>query len=102
MNTIISAVICTHNRQAFIEKAVQSLLDQTLDKNLYEIIVVDNNSNDNTAAIMKKIRAEQQNVTYIFEKNLGLSFARNAGWKNARGKYTRPGGWTKLYIDLKI
>jgi glycosyltransferase involved in cell wall biosynthesis len=87
MSIIISAVICTHNREKFIEKSITSLLQQDLDKDIYEIIVVDNRSTDTTAQIIKTMASRERNIKYIFEKNLGLSFARNAGWENTRGKY---------------
>ena len=46
---LISAIICTHNREQYLGAAIDSLLAQTLD--CYEIIVVDNASTDATAAI---------------------------------------------------
>jgi glycosyltransferase involved in cell wall biosynthesis len=87
MDIIISAVICTHNRDKYIGKAIASLIDQTLDKDSYEIIVVDNRSTDNTASIIKEMESTSTNIKYILEENLGLSIARNTGWQNARGRY---------------
>jgi glycosyltransferase involved in cell wall biosynthesis len=87
MSIIISAVICTHNRDRFIREAVTSLLEQTLDKDSYEIIVVDNRSSDDTARIIKEMESGETIIRYLFEENLGLSFARNTGWQNSRGTY---------------
>ncbi|NIM15261.1 MAG: glycosyltransferase [Candidatus Aminicenantes bacterium] len=87
MSIIISAVICTHNREKFIREAVTSLLEQTLNKDLYEIIVVDNRSTDDTARIIKEMESRETNIRYVFEENLGLSYARNTGWQNSKGKY---------------
>ena len=53
MSIRISAIICTYNRSAYLKKAVQSLLDQTLPQEQYEVIVVDNGSTDNTKAIVE-------------------------------------------------
>jgi len=66
-----------------LPKAIKSLINQTLSKNQYEIIVVDNASTDDT----KKIIKEFSEIRYIYEPILGLSQARNTGWKNAKGKY---------------
>lgn len=86
MRIRISAIICTHNRSAYLKRAIQSLVDQTLPKEQYEIIVVDNGSTDDTKAIVEGFY-RLENLRYIYEPILGLSQARNTGWQNARGKY---------------
>ncbi len=83
---LITAIICTHNRERFLEQCIRSLLVQTLDRDLYEIMVVDNGSTDGTLAICERFRAEQ-GFRYIFEPKIGLSQARNTGWRQAAGKY---------------
>ena len=86
MNVRISAIICTHNRSAYFKKAIQSLAEQTLPGEQYEVIVVDNGSTDDTKAIVESIK-HFENLRYIYEPILGLSQARNTGWQNARGEY---------------
>ncbi|MEP9410704.1 MAG: glycosyltransferase [Candidatus Brocadia sp.] len=86
MNILISAIICTHNRDAYLAKAIQSLIDQRMSKDKYEIIVVDNRSTDSTKEVVAQFTGKS-NIRYIYESTLGLSFARNAGWRNARGRY---------------
>ena len=85
MNVSVSAVVCTRNRPNCLGKAIGSLVDQTLPKGRYEIIVVDNASTDNTKAVVEGFQSE--NLRYIYEPVLGLSRARNTGWQNARGEY---------------
>lgn len=85
-NIQISAIVCTHNRSGYLKKAVQSLNDQTLPKEQYEVIVVDNASTDDTEAVVESFR-HVPNLRYIYEPILGLSQARNTGWQNAKGKY---------------
>jgi glucosyl-dolichyl phosphate glucuronosyltransferase len=77
----ISVVIATYNRDPFIRKSLECLSDQTLDKHAYEIIVVDNQSTDKTAAICHQYMAEhpEVNIRYVLEANKGVSFARNRG-----------------------
>ncbi len=77
----ISIVICTYNRGQFIGEALESLSKQTLSPNLFEIIIVNNNSTDETEAICKSFIVNHQDldIKYVIETNQGLSFARNRG-----------------------
>ena len=93
-NPLISAIICTHNREQYLGAAIDSLLAQTLDS--YEIIVVDNASTDGSADIVKARLDDAQEpsegswegsrVRYVYEPKLGLSIARNTGANEARGQ----------------
>ena len=87
MSGRISAIICTLNRADYLRKAITSLVDQTLPKEQYEIIVVDNGSTDNTRQVIREEFGYVSNLRYIYEPVLGLSQVRNTGWKNARGEY---------------
>ncbi len=80
---LISAIICTHNREQYLGAAIDSLLAQTLEN--YEIIVVDNASTDGTAEIVKS-RLDDSKVHYVLESTLGLSVARNTGAEAAKGQ----------------
>ena len=80
----LTAIICTRNRASFLEKCLASLLCQTASAVDYEILVVDNGSTDNTADILSKF-VDNSHVRSLYEPVAGLSRARNAGWKNARG-----------------
>lgn len=82
----ISVVICTYNRDKFIGEALNCLARQTLPADAFEIIVVDNNSTDNTAKITKDFIAShpQLNARYVYEPEKGLSFARNRGIQEAQ------------------
>ena len=83
----ISAIICTYNRSRYICKAIDSLLEQTLDCKEYEILVIDNGSTDETKSLVLKNYSTVTNLHYIFDPKQGLSYARNTGLKNAKGKY---------------
>src|SRR5687768_7478899 len=82
----ISVVICTYNRDKFIGEALNCLAKQTLSVDAFEIIVVDNNSTDNTVQIAKNFIAThpELNARYVLEPNRGLSFARNRGIQEAK------------------
>ncbi len=82
MNELVSVVIPTYNYAHFLCGAVDSALAQTY-KNI-EVIVVDDGSADNTSDVVKKYDGK---IKYIFQKNRGLSSARNTGIREAKGTY---------------
>jgi glycosyltransferase involved in cell wall biosynthesis len=69
-----------------LKGCLDSLLNQTLDKKKYELIVVDNNSTDNTRQVVEDFQ-DKGNIGYYMELRQGLSFARNHGLKTAQGEY---------------
>ncbi len=83
----ISVVICTYNRAAYIQEAMDSLYHQTIDKQHYEIIVVNNNSTDNTVQVCNEWIATHSDAQIAFynEAKQGASFARNTGAALAKG-----------------
>jgi glucosyl-dolichyl phosphate glucuronosyltransferase len=84
----ISVVICTYNGEATIGPLLQSLLDQNLpDDAGYEVLVVDNNSRDETLAVCQRIGAENAGKIRVFtESQQGKSYALNKGLENVRGE----------------
>ena len=86
---ILSIVICSYNRANYIIDALNSLYAQTAGLNFFETIIVDNNSTDNTAEVLKQWRASNINgsFNYLTETNQGASFARNKGAASAKGQW---------------
>jgi len=82
----VSAVVCTHSRRRYLERSVDSLLRQSIAPDLYEVLVVDNGSEDDTADFLKSLSAPEIDVRCLFEERLGLSRARNAALASARGE----------------
>jgi glycosyltransferase involved in cell wall biosynthesis len=82
---IVSVIITTYNYAHFVERCIRSVLDQSLSKDLYEIIIVNDASTDYT----KDVLENYTDVARIFnlEKNVGLAAARNFGIKKARGQF---------------
>ena len=89
---IISLIICTYNRDDLLEPCLSSLVNQNADRELFEVIVVNNNSTDNTQKIAEDFAKEQPNFRVVTEMTQGLSHARNRGYKEAEGDYV-------AYID---
>jgi glycosyltransferase involved in cell wall biosynthesis len=75
----VSVVLSTYNRARVLPRALASLAEQDLDHHRYEVIVVNNNSTDETARIAEAFCQTATNVRYLFEPKQGLSHARNAG-----------------------
>ncbi|HMV84837.1 MAG TPA: glycosyltransferase family 2 protein [Blastocatellia bacterium] len=88
MNTTtdITVLVCTYNRREDLRELLQSVLAQeTGGAFRYEILVVDNNSNDGTRELVEALAAGHDNLRYLFEQRQGKSFAMNAGLNVARG-----------------
>ena len=81
---VLSIIICTYNRVNFLKLCVDSILDQIQGNENIELIVIDNNSNDNTPEFLQKYITKQ--LIYFLEKKQGLSYARNKGIQVAKGK----------------
>jgi len=87
MAILLSVVICTFNRAQFLQSALESICNQTISENAYEIIVIDNMSTDQTEEVVASYKRDHSNVRYFFEQRIGLSNARNRGWKVSKGVY---------------
>ncbi|MBT5338679.1 glycosyltransferase, partial [Candidatus Falkowbacteria bacterium] len=85
----VSAIITTKNEEKHIENCLRSIRDQTYPKHLIEIIVVDNNSDDKTAAIAK------QYTEKVFNQGPERSAQRNFGVDQSRGEYF-------MYLDADM
>ena len=81
-----SVVICTYNRAKYLSQTIESVLKQTYPLSDFEIIVIDNNSTDNTQEILSDFKTNF-NLRYYKEINQGISYARNLGVSQAQGKY---------------
>ncbi|MEN9521041.1 MAG: hypothetical protein RLZZ381_3629, partial [Cyanobacteriota bacterium] len=77
---LVSVIIPVYNSAKYIQKAIDSVLDQTYGN--YEIIVVDDGSTDETR---QKLQPYQHKIRYIFQENQGSATARNTGIKLAKG-----------------
>ncbi|MDF1859102.1 MAG: glycosyltransferase family A protein [Verrucomicrobiales bacterium] len=78
----ISAIIPCYNEEAFIGGAIESLIHQSFPD--LQIIVVDDGSTDETE---KRVREFGEAVTYVRQKNQGVSTARNLGVSNANSEF---------------
>lgn len=85
MAPLISVIVPIYNVEQYIERCVDSIINQTY-KNL-EIILVDDGSPDNCPQICDEYAKKDNRIKVIHKENGGLSDARNAGMKIATGDY---------------
>ena len=81
---LISVIIPTYNRANFLENTIKSLINQKTN-NIYEIIVIDDGSTDNTKSVV--LNFKNSNIKYFFQKNKERGAARNFGLEKANGEY---------------
>ena len=77
----LSTIIVTRNRADLLKDCLSALVRQTIKPD--EVIVVDNNSNDNTKDVVSNFNKKLL-IKYIFEPRVGIPIARNTGIKNAK------------------
>jgi len=85
-NKEISVVIPTHNRNAILKKCLTALNEQSYPSDKFEIIIIDDGSNDNTGQMVKKLDINID-LIYRYQEQTGPSGARNHGINLAKGKY---------------
>jgi GT2 family glycosyltransferase len=82
---LVSVIIPTYNRAYCVGRAIESVRTQTHSN--WELIVVDDGSTDDTAEFIASHYGQDSRVRYLRQDNAGVSAARNAGFRAARGRY---------------
>ncbi len=81
----ISIILCTYNRAKYLNKCIDSVINQSF-KNL-ELIIVDDGSEDNTFEIVQPYFQQFNNIRYLKHQNRKLGLSKNAGIQTSFGKY---------------
>lgn len=82
-----SVIVCTYNRVELLTDTLRSLQQLSYPATDYEVIVVDNNSSDNTAELVAALASNSPvKIAYVHESRQGLSYARNTGITHAKGE----------------
>lgn len=83
---VVSVIMPAFNMQKFIEEAIRSVINQTFTD--WELLVIDDCSDDSTCSIVERLAAEDERITLIKnENNIGVAAARNRGLDLCRGSY---------------
>jgi glycosyltransferase involved in cell wall biosynthesis len=106
----LSIIISTYNNATSLMRTLASVVKQNADKNIWECVVVNNNSTDDTAERVVAFAKEHSDVTIrlVDEPQQGLSHARNRGITESKGQFlafidddeTINEGFVSAYIDL--
>ena len=86
-NSMVSIIIPVYNTEEFVEEAVRSIMNQTLQD--IEIIIINDGSTDNSLSIIRKLANEDDRIQIYSRENKGLSATRNQGIYIAKGKYQK-------------
>jgi len=108
-NLKLSVIIPSYNYADFVGEAVKSILDQNV--HVYEIIIVDDGSKDNTSTVVDDLRSKftESNISYLYQDNQGVSTARNNGFEQSSGDYLLfldaddkllPGSLETIYTEI--
>lgn len=86
---MISAIICTYNREKYLDQLLKSIEKQSISPKNFEVVIVNNNSTDNTEPLCLAFieRNTHIPVKYVIEKEQGLSHARNRGIAESSGEF---------------
>lgn len=88
MNEILlTYIIPVYNTERYVLRCLQSIVNQQLWPDDYEVLVVDDGSTDGSRAVVEAFAAEHRQVKLLMQQNAGVSAARNLAMDNARGRY---------------
>lgn len=85
MKPVISIIIPAYNAEKYIGRCLDAIIAQTFED--FEALVIENNSLDNTAEIIKQYAEKDSRIKYFNQPIQGSGMARNMGLDNATGKY---------------
>ena len=85
MAPLVSIVVTCFNQERYLEKAVQSVLDQTFTD--LECLIVDDGSTDRTREVAQRLLGQDNRIKYFYKENGGVSSTRNLGFQKAQGEW---------------
>lgn len=83
----VSVIIAAYNAEKYLAEAIYSAVNQSMRPDDYEIIAVNDGSQDETADILQAYQSKYSNIKIINKENGGPSSARNLALKEAKGEY---------------
>lgn len=83
----LSIIIPVYNVENYLEDCVNSLFNQGLSENTFEILLIDDGSKDMSLKVAEKLATQHPNIRVFHQENQGQAVARNKGIDEARGEY---------------
>jgi len=83
----LSIIVPVYNVEPYIERCIESLMQQDLLHKDYEVIIINDGSPDNSRELIVGLQEEYDNIIFIDQDNQGVSVARNNGLVKATGEY---------------
>jgi glycosyltransferase involved in cell wall biosynthesis len=96
-NLSISVIMPVYNGEKYLKEAIDSILDQSYKS--FEIILIDDGSNDSTAEIAKTYK---EDLIYLYQENKGIAASRNRGISEAKGEYISFLDADNIWIQNKL
>ena len=100
MKPLVSIVIPAYNAAGFLRETIGSVISQTYPN--WELIIIDDGSTDTTADIAKSYVGKDNRIRYTYQINQKMASARNAGIRQARGKYVAFLDADNLFLKNKL
>ena len=97
---LVSIIMPAYNAEKYIADSIRSVLAQTYQN--WELIVVDDGSNDRTAAIVHEFVGRDRRIKYLFQENGRLGKARNTGIRNSMGSLVAFLDSDDLWLPAKL
>ena len=85
--TQLSIIVPVYNVENYIRPCIESIFNQGLDESYFEVIIVNDDTEDKSMEMIADIIKIHNNITVINQENLGVSVARNNGIEVAKGQY---------------
>lgn len=86
-NRFLSIIVPVYNAERYLPECLDSLLNQDIPKDAYEIICVNDGSKDNSLTVLQDYHRRFPNIVVVDKENGGVTTARNAGLRQAKGDY---------------
>ena len=87
MRKLLSIIIPVYNSEKYIYDCISSIFRQGLQEDLFEIILVNDGTQDNSIGVLSDLIMQHNNITVLNQDNQGVSVARNYGLTKAVGEY---------------
>ena len=98
----LSIIVPIYNVEKYVRTCIESIFRQGLDENRFEVIIVNDGTQDKSMEVIADIIVRHKNIIVINQENQGLSVARNNGIAVAKGEYLLMPDSDDMLIDHSV